>query len=200
MRHFPSKKGTCLVGNHPLGPRGPPPGLPARRHGTDVLQMLVGKCRMENISRACSHWSPNITGKLSRKETRTRLRVSSTVQSLWPKAEKAALSAAVMPTHPSTRYCPNHTAGPMGAGRSGCFARAFRLIPGLRGQNPTAECLRRGKHQVALDVERPRTPILDGPTRRPKGEAVARRAEADRQVELNFDVVPSFHRPGPCSV
>src|ERR1700676_775671 len=39
-----------------------------------------------------------------------------------------------------------------------------------------------------------------GPIRRPKGEAVARRAGADRQVELNFDVAPSFHRARPCSV
>src|SRR6201747_2240093 len=54
------------------------------------------------MSRACSQRWPNMTGKLSRSATRTRLRVSSTDQSGRSNAIKAALRAAVIPAHPST--------------------------------------------------------------------------------------------------
>src|SRR6476646_659848 len=54
------------------------------------------------MSRARSHSAPNITGKLSRRETRTRSLVSATVHSGMAKAVNAAFSAAAMPAQPST--------------------------------------------------------------------------------------------------
>ena len=54
------------------------------------------------MSRARSHSAPNMTGKLSRRETRTRARVSATLQRGMAKAANAAFSAAAMPAQPST--------------------------------------------------------------------------------------------------
>ena len=54
------------------------------------------------MSRRFSHSAPNIAGKLSRNETRTRALVSATLHAGMAKAPNTALSAAAMPAQPST--------------------------------------------------------------------------------------------------
>lgn len=55
------------------------------------------------MSRARSHSLPNMMGKLSRSEVRTRDLVSATVQLGRLKASKVALRPAVTPAQASTR-------------------------------------------------------------------------------------------------
>src|SRR4051794_27674226 len=54
------------------------------------------------MSRACSQAAPNISGKVSRNERRTRPLTSSSVQAGRPCAAKAALSPAAIAAQPST--------------------------------------------------------------------------------------------------
>src|SRR5579883_940130 len=54
------------------------------------------------MSRARSHSDPNMTGKLSRSDTRTRSLVSATLQAGMANSANTALSATVMPAQPST--------------------------------------------------------------------------------------------------
>src|ERR1700722_14285021 len=83
------------------------------------------------MSRARSHASPNITGKLSFSDTLTRFFVSWTVHRGLPKASNVAFSAAVIPTHPSTNVLSQSNSSTVGLCRGD---ERVMATPGLKGQ------------------------------------------------------------------